>query len=116
MGPLRSDETPNISRDKHRGLSARSCAALEWPAMSHLDHKAAAPASVGCFVLTISDTRTEATDVSGRAIASLLCDAGHVVVGRAIVTDDVHLVRGAIERQLANPDVRIIITTGGTGV
>ena len=84
--------------------------------MTEQAHKAQAPASVRCFVLTISDTRTEATDSSGRAIADLLTAAGHPVVGRAIVGDDATLVRSTIERQLANPDVQVIITTGGTGI
>jgi molybdenum cofactor biosynthesis protein B len=85
-------------------------------AMSHVEHKARAPVSVRCFVLTISDTRTEETDVSGRAIADLLAGAGHSVAGRSIVKDDPDLVRGTIERQLAAPDVQAIITTGGTGI
>ena len=51
--------------------------------MSHIEHKAQAPASVGCFVLTVSDTRTLATETSGRAIADLLTGAGHAVVDRA---------------------------------
>ena len=84
--------------------------------MTEQAHKAQAPASVSCFVLTISDTRTGATDSSGRAIADLLAAAGHSVVGRAIVSDDAALVRSTIERQLANPDVQVIITTGGTGI
>jgi molybdenum cofactor biosynthesis protein B len=49
-------------------------------------------------------------------IVELLSAAGHEVVGRAIVKDDAELVRGTIERQLANPDVQVIITTGGTGI
>jgi len=80
------------------------------------EHKAQAPASIGCFVVTVSDTRTEANDTSGRAIGELLSAAGHRVVGRMIVKDDPDLVRGAIERQLANPDVQVLITTGGTGI
>ena len=84
--------------------------------VTHMDHKAQAPRSVRCFVITVSDTRTEATDISGRAIANLLEAAGHAVAGRAIVKDDPDLVRGIIERQLANPDVQAIITTGGTGI
>jgi molybdenum cofactor biosynthesis protein B len=83
---------------------------------SDVDHKAAAPASVGCYVLTISDTRTEATDTSGRAIADLLAGAGHRIAGHTIIKDDADLVRSAIERQLANPDVQAIVTTGGTGI
>ena len=84
--------------------------------MSEHQHKSQAPASVGCFVLTVSDTRSEATDTSGRAIADLLTAAGHRVSGRAIVKDDPALVRDAVTRQLANADVQAIITTGGTGI
>src|SRR5215207_5091480 len=84
--------------------------------MSVTEHKMQAPSSVGCFIVTISDTRTEDTDVSGRAIADLLTAAGHRVCGRAIVKDDADLVRGTIERYLAAPDAQAIITTGGTGI
>jgi molybdenum cofactor biosynthesis protein B len=84
--------------------------------MSLADHKAQAPGSVRCYVITISDTRTDRTDTSGRAIAELIAAAGHAVVGRTIVTDDPDLVRSTIERQLANPDVQVVITTGGTGI
>jgi molybdenum cofactor biosynthesis protein B len=84
--------------------------------MSQEEHKAHAPRSVRCFIVTVSDTRTEATDTSGRAIADLLTAAGHVVAGRAIVKDDAEMVRGTLERQLASAEVQAIITTGGTGV
>jgi molybdenum cofactor biosynthesis protein B len=84
--------------------------------MSQTEHKARAPRSVRCFIVTVSDTRTEATDASGRAIADLLTAAGHVVAGRAIVPDTIELVRESLERQLANADVQAIITTGGTGL
>jgi molybdopterin adenylyltransferase len=84
--------------------------------MSQAEHKARAPSSVRCVVVTISDTRTEETDSSGRAIAELLTAAGHTVAGRAIVKDDADLVRGTIERHLAIPDVQVVITTGGTGI
>ena len=84
--------------------------------MSQAEHKTRAPSSVRCFIVTVSDTRTDATDTSGRAIAELLTAAGHVVAGRAIVKDDADLVRRTLERQLANADVQAIITTGGTGI
>jgi molybdenum cofactor biosynthesis protein B len=84
--------------------------------VSQTEHKAKAPVSVRCFVITVSDTRTDATDTSGSAIASLLERAGHAVAGRTIVKDDPDMVRDAVERQLANPDVQVIITTGGTGI
>ncbi|MBI3494043.1 MAG: MogA/MoaB family molybdenum cofactor biosynthesis protein [Acidobacteria bacterium] len=84
--------------------------------MSVAEHKARAPQSVRCVIVTVSDTRTAGTDRSGDAIADLLISAGHVVSGRVIVKDEPELVRGAVERQLANPDVQAIVTTGGTGI
>src|SRR5436309_15809083 len=84
--------------------------------MSETAHKAAAPHSIGCFILTISDTRTEDTDTSGRAIAQLLTAAGHQIVGRVVVPDDPVLVRATIEQQLGSASVQVVIATGGTGI
>jgi molybdopterin adenylyltransferase len=84
--------------------------------VSETEHKQQAPASVRCFILTVSDTRTAATDTSGRAIADLLTAAGHQITGRAIVIDDAALVRSTIERQLASAEVQVVISTGGTGI
>ena len=84
--------------------------------MSEAQHKAQAPSSVCCVVVTISDTRTIDTDASGKAIADMLTAAGHKVSGRAIVKDDADQVRATIERHLSGPDVQVIITTGGTGI
>jgi molybdopterin adenylyltransferase len=69
---------------------------------------------VRCFVLTISDTRTEATDASGDAIVELLTGVGHVILGRRIVRDDPAAVRDAMLNSLAGTDA--VITTGGTGI
>jgi molybdenum cofactor biosynthesis protein B len=80
------------------------------------EHKQSAPLSVRCYIVTVSDTRTEETDTSGRAIADLLEHAGHHVAGRVVVKDDAALVRNAVERQLASSDVDVIISTGGTGI
>ncbi|MGE0451486.1 MAG: molybdenum cofactor biosynthesis protein B [Vicinamibacterales bacterium] len=81
------------------------------------EHKRDAPRRIRCFVLTVSDTRTDATDTSGRAISDLLTAAGHDVAGRAIVPDDQTAVRETIEAQLdAAQPVDAIITTGGTGI
>lgn len=80
-----------------------------------VDHKAQAPRSVRCFVLTVSDTRTADTDTGGAAIAQLLKAAGHEIAGTAIVKDDPALVRATIEQQLAGA-AQAIITTGGTGI
>src|SRR6516164_4140844 len=85
-------------------------------ARTDLEHKAAAPKSVGCYVVTVSDTRTEDTDTGGKAIVELLSGAGHRIIGRSLVRDDPEQLRDAIGRQLANPDVQVVITTGGTGI
>jgi len=84
--------------------------------MSVADHRAAAPSSVRCFVLTVSDTRTLDTDASGQAIAEMLTASGHQVVARVVVPDDPAAVLAAIRGHLDYGDVRAIITTGGTGL
>ena len=84
--------------------------------MSHLDHKATSPSSVRCYVLTISDTRKPGTDTSGAAIAALLEEHGHEVAGRAIIRDDPDAIRALLQQQLDDASVRVIITTGGTGI
>lgn len=80
------------------------------------EHKALGPTQVRCFVLTVSDTRTEATDTGGRAIADLLVVAGHTLVGRTIVKDDAAEVGRVVREQIASPDIDAVITTGGTGI
>ena len=82
--------------------------------MSSEAHKRDAPRTVRCYVLTISDTRTPATDTSGDAIVSLLEAGGHEVAGRRIVKDDPDAVRQVVLSQQATSDA--IITTGGTGI
>ena len=83
---------------------------------SDAQHKQQAPVSIRCFVLTVSDSRTEATDTSGDAITTLLTSAGHQVTGRALVKDDPAAVSQMVVRQLATAGVDVIITTGGTGI
>lgn len=78
------------------------------------EHRKDAPESVRCFVLTISDTRSEATDKSGDVIVGLLATAGHVIVGRSILKDDPAAVRHALDAHRHGAEVAI--TTGGTGI
>ena len=66
-------------------------------------------------VLTISDTRTPETDTSGALLAERLTAAGHELAGRAIVTDEVGAIRRQVESWVADPDIDLILTTGGTG-
>lgn len=84
--------------------------------MSVAEHKAHSPASVACYVLTVSDTRTLETETSGRAIAELLTAAGHTVVDHHVVKDEPAAVQHAIREEIARGRVRAIITTGGTGI
>jgi molybdenum cofactor biosynthesis protein B len=84
--------------------------------MSHREHKEHGPASVACFVLTVSDTRTVETDTSGRAIRDLLAAAGHTISGHAIVRDEPASVREQVIRQCTGAAAQVIITTGGTGI
>ena len=81
-----------------------------------LEHKERAPASIACYVLTVSDTRTPATDTSGRAIRELLEGDGHVIMGSAIVRDEPDDVTARVMAALNDSGVQAIITTGGTGV
>lgn len=84
--------------------------------MSHAEHRAAAPAAVGCRVVTVSDTRTEETDTGGRLLRTLLEEGGHRVLGHEIVRDEPAALRAAIERRLEADAVQAVITTGGTGI
>ena len=84
--------------------------------MSVRDHKAHAPAAVGCYVLTVSDTRTPDTDTSGAAIRALLGGAGHVISGHDIARDEPAEVTARVQEHLADPRTHVIITTGGTGI
>ncbi|MBK6799962.1 molybdenum cofactor synthesis domain-containing protein [Novosphingobium sp.] len=70
---------------------------------------------LGMAVLTISDTRTIETDVSGAVLTERLAAAGHVLMGRAIVPDDIDAIRGQLRSWQADPAIEIILTTGGTG-
>lgn len=66
-------------------------------------------------VLTVSDTRTAETDTSGGLLASRLVEAGHELVARAIVKDDVEAIRARVRAWIDDPDVEIVLSTGGTG-
>ena len=66
-------------------------------------------------ILTMSDTRTLADDKSGSALADLIAEAGHRVVDRALVRDDVAQIRAKVQGWIADPGIDVVITTGGTG-
>jgi molybdenum cofactor biosynthesis protein B len=66
-------------------------------------------------VLTVSDTRMREDDKSGETLAERIVSAGHAVADRAIVPDDVAAIRSRVEAWLADAEIDVIITTGGTG-
>ena len=67
-------------------------------------------------VLTISDSRTEAQDKSGRLLVERLQAAGHGLHEKHLVRDDIYAIRAEISRWIVQPDVSVVLTTGGTGV
>ena len=67
-------------------------------------------------VLTISDTRGEAEDVSGKRLVEALTAAGHVNAEKTIVKDDIYAIRAVVSRWIAEPEVDAVLTTGGTGI
>jgi len=66
-------------------------------------------------VLTVSDTRTEETDTSGGYLVEALTQAGHQLADKKIVVDDKYKIRAIVSQWIANDDVQVILTTGGTG-
>jgi molybdopterin adenylyltransferase len=78
------------------------------------EHRRASVDVVRCAIVTVSDTRTEGTDLSGRAIVELLEGAGHTVESKSIIRDEQDQVRTIVGAQIGRVDA--VITTGGTGI
>jgi molybdenum cofactor biosynthesis protein B len=83
---------------------------------THHEHKSHAPSSIGCVVITCSDTRTPDTDTSGYRIMHMLKDSGHTVVAYHVVKDEPSKIKAKIKSALTNKKVRAIIINGGTGI
>ena len=80
----------------------------------HYDDSGFAPLNIA--VLTVSDTRTEETDKSGKILAQGVEEGGHKLMEKAIVKDDVYQMRAVFSRWIADPGVDVILSTGGTGI
>jgi molybdenum cofactor biosynthesis protein B len=81
------------------------------------EHRAQAPGSVRCFVLTVSDTRTAENDGGGALIQELLRGAGHEISGSRIVVDEVEAIASAANDALGGIDTtEVLIVTGGSGI
>jgi molybdenum cofactor biosynthesis protein B len=84
---------------------------------SYRQHRAAAsPIVAAVAVVTLSDTRTAETDVSGRRAIELLAGAGHRALDHRVLPDDPAALAAAMDELLGRPDVDAVLTTGGTGV
>jgi len=84
--------------------------------MSHTEHRAASPKSTRCYVVTVSDTRTDDNDRGGAAIVELLQQQGHEITGKTIIPDDPTQIRSILLQQISSSEVDAVITTGGTGI
>ncbi len=80
------------------------------------EHRCKAPKSVSMAIITVSDTRTDKDDASGDAIIALASAAGHRIVRKAIVKDDVHEIQRALRELFEDKDVQVVVMNGGTGV
>jgi molybdenum cofactor biosynthesis protein B len=86
------------------------------PAATPREHRATAPTSIACYVLTVSDTKTPETDTSGALIRELLTAAGHRVTASDIVRDEPADVTRLVRAACADAAVQVVILTGGTGI
>lgn len=84
--------------------------------MSTKEHKSRAPRSVGCAVITVSDSRSESTDETGRYILEALTREGHEALSYRLVTDEPADIRRALEEASSLGGVRAVLVNGGTGV
>ncbi len=67
-------------------------------------------------ILTVSDSRTEEDDTSGHALVERLTNAGHILAEKHIAIDDKYKIREVVSRWIADDDVDVVISTGGTGL
>ncbi|MBL0767698.1 molybdenum cofactor biosynthesis protein B [Sphingopyxis sp. DHUNG17] len=67
-------------------------------------------------LLTISDSRSAADDRSGDTLEQLLAEAGHILAARAIIKDEADLIVSRLHNWIDDPEVDVVITTGGTGL
>jgi molybdenum cofactor biosynthesis protein B len=81
--------------------------------MAHLTQRHFQPLNIA--VLTISDTRSFDTDTSGQTLVDLLQTAGHVLIDRGLVKDDIYQIRAQVSQWIADPTVQVVLMTGGTG-
>ncbi|MGI9438912.1 MAG: molybdenum cofactor biosynthesis protein B [Parvibaculales bacterium] len=84
--------------------------------MSHGINQSLPFLPVNIAVLTVSDTRTPDTDTSGDILAGRASDAGHNVIERTIVPDDIALIQKQVQSWIDDANIDVVISTGGTGL
>jgi molybdenum cofactor biosynthesis protein B len=84
--------------------------------MSVHEHREKGRKSIRCFVITVSDTRDESTDTSGRSIKKLLLGEGHQTQDYRIVKDEPAEIETLLSEALSRPDIDAVIVNGGTGI
>jgi molybdenum cofactor biosynthesis protein B len=67
-------------------------------------------------ILVVSDSRTEADDLSGQTLVDRAIEAGHHVLEKKIVPDNIYQIRAVVSEWIAKAEVQVVISTGGTGV
>lgn len=72
--------------------------------------------SLNIAVLTVSDSRTDTDDKSGHLLVSMLRDTGHTCAAKQIVKDDKYQIRAALSTWIVDPEIDVVLSTGGTGV
>ena len=80
-----------------------------------MTHNAAAFSPLNIAVLTVSDTRTMDTDTSGQVLVDSASEAGHRIADRQLQPDDIYRIRAVVSQWIAQPEVQVILITGGTG-
>ena len=84
--------------------------------MSHQEHRQEAAGKVRCAVMTVSDTRTEESDTSGRLIQESLTAAGNVIRAYCIVKDERDDIRRQLQHLIQDPETDAVLLSGGTGL
>jgi len=84
--------------------------------VGHHEHREAAPRSVSVGIITVSDTRTPATDESGRLTRDLCEAAGHTIADQILVKDESDAIAAALDRMVRRPGIGAVLINGGTGI
>lgn len=71
---------------------------------------------INIAILTVSDSRTEETDISGKTLVERLTGVGHKLAEKIIVPDDIYQMRAVVSKWIVDLDIQVVIITGGTGV